>query len=425
MPTMRPCPAWITALVVVAACGKSGNAPTAADDAPPIPDASAPVHDAAAPDAFELPACANPVAGSTINFRKVGQVAGIATLAISPPADPRLFAVAARGQIFVLIDGVQQPTPFIDLSIANGGPVVSTSAGTELGLLGLVFHPRYADNGIFFVYYTTGDVTKGTLRDVVARCTVSAADPNIANPTCDEILSMADPAVNHNGGMMEFGSDGELYIGTGDGGGTTNNPLDPNKLLGKMLRIDVDHPTADKPYAIPSDNPFANGGGAPEVWMIGLRNPWRWSFDHRTGDLWIPDVGGELVEELDVVSRAEQPGANLGWTMYEGSVCAKPPCDPTGKIFPKLEGTHPTWEAIIGGQTYRGTCYPDLVGWFFFGDFSGFYKKARLRADRSLEVVDVLGTFPPHPTSFHEDGHHEIYMTDSSGFIYHLEAAAP
>jgi glucose/arabinose dehydrogenase len=419
MPAMRT--AWITALVVVAACGKHADAPAVADDAAPATPVDAP----APPDARELPACANPVAGSTISFHQVAKLAGIATLAVSPPADPRLFAVAARGQIYVVVDGVQRATPFIDLSAANGGPVVGTDKGTELGLLGLVFHPHYADNGTFFVYYTTGDVTVGTLRDVVARCTVSAADPDVANPTCDEILSMADPAVNHNGGMMEFGSDGLLYIGTGDGGGTNDNPLDPNKLLGKMLRIDVDHPAAGKAYAIPSDNPFAAGGGAPEVWMLGLRNPWRWTFDRATGDLWIPDVGGELIEELDVLAPGEQRGANLGWNMYEGSVCNKPPCDPTGKVFPKLEEMHPTWEAIIGGQVYRGTCFPDLVGWFFFGDFSGIYAKARLRADRSLEVVTLTGSFPPHPTSFHEDANHEIYMTDSSGFIYRLEAGAP
>lgn len=414
---------WMSSLVVIAACGKHAGVPAVTDDAA-IP-ADAAIDAAVPPDAPELPACANPVAGSTISFRKIGQLAGIGTLATAPPADPRLFVVGARGKIDVFVDGVQRAVPFIDLSEANGGPVVDTSKGTELGLLGLVFHPRYAENGSFFVYYTTGDPTAGTLRDVVARCTVSAADPNLANPTCSEVLAMADPAVNHNGGMMEFGSDGLLYIGTGDGGGTNNNSLDSNQLLGKMLRIDVDHPAAGKPYAIPSDNPFANGGGAPEVWMLGLRNPWRWSFDRVTGDMWIADVGGAVIEELDVVAPAEQRGANLGWNMYEGSLCAKPPCDPTGKIFPKDERMHPAWEAIVGGQVYRGTCYPDLVGWFFYGDFGGIYAKARLRADRSLEVVDLQGSFPPHPTSFHEDAHHEIYMTDSSGFTYHLEAGPP
>src|SRR6185295_14098649 len=144
--------------------------------------------------------------------------------AASPPGDPRLFGVSARGKISVF-DGTQQlAAPFLDLSPASGGPVVDTSKGTELGLLGLVFHPGYADNGVFFVYYTSGDPAAGTLRDVVARCAVSAQDRNVAAPSCVEILAMADPAVNHNGGMMEFGSDGMLYIGTGDGGGTNENP---------------------------------------------------------------------------------------------------------------------------------------------------------------------------------------------------------
>jgi glucose/arabinose dehydrogenase len=405
---MRPGAAWFTALAV-AACGKPAGTPDdAAIDAPA--------------DARELPACANPVAGSTIAFRKIGVLAGIATLATSPPGDARVFEVGARGKIHVFEGGVQRTTPFLDLSAAAGGPVVDTSAGTELGLLGLVFHPRYIDNGVFFVYYTTGDPAAGTLRDVTARCTVSAGDPNVANPTCTEILSIADPAVNHNGGMMAFGGDGLLYIGTGDGGGTNENPQNPSSLLGKMLRVDVDHQDPGKQYAIPSDNPYANGGGAPEVWIIGLRNPWRWSFDRATGDLWIADVGGDRVEEIDVLAPDEQRGANLGWNVYEGSVCNKPPCDPTGMIFPKDERLHPAWKAIIGGQVYRGTCYPDLVGWFFYGDFAGAYAKARLRPDRSLEIVDLAGSFPPHPTSFHEDAHHEIYMTDSSGFLYHLEA---
>jgi hypothetical protein len=416
-------------LAVLGACGskastggEAGVIDAATIDGPADATVDAPV------DAPMLPACANPVAGAKLTARKLGQIVGIGTLVTSPPVDPRLFAVGARGKIYLFKSDQLQPAPFLDLSSASGGPVVDTSSGTELGMLGLAFHPRYATNGLFYVYYTTGKVADSTLRDVVVRCHVSATDPDVADPTsCTEILSIADPAVNHNGGMMEFGADGLLYIATGDGGGTNNNSQDKTKLLGKMLRIDVDHQDSGKLYAIPADNPFAAGGALPEIFMLGLRNPWRWAFDDATGDMWIADVGESKVEEVDVLAPSEQRAANLGWVMYEGSECHAPPCDPTGMTFPKDERTHADgWAAIIGGQVYRGTCYPDLVGWYFYADFlSGLFVKARLKPDRTLEMVDIpaSGALPLHPTSIHEDAHHELYITDSSGFVYHLEAS--
>jgi len=226
--------------------------------------------------------------------------------------------------------------------------------------------------------------------------------------------------------MIEFGSDGFLYVGTGDGGGNLNLPRsqDRNGLFGKMLRIDVDNKTPGKEYGIPADNPFAPGGGAPEVFMLGLRNPWRWSFDRETGDMWIADVGASTIEELDVLAPAQQRGANLGWSMYEGSRCNTPPCDPTGKVFPQDERDHVNqkWTAIIGGQVYRGTCYPDLVGWYFYTDISAHVLiKARRKLDGSLEIVDLPGNLPRSPTSIHADARGELYMTDANT-VYHLEA---
>ncbi len=364
-------------------------------------------------DPPKLPPCANPVSGTTITTRKIGSVNGSAVLATSPPLDLRLFVLEQNGAIRIFDHDQLVPTPFLDIS----DKIV---AGGEQGLLGLAFHPHYASNGKFYVFYTLADA------NVVASCQVSK-DPNVAMPSCTPILSIADFAANHNAGMMEFGRDGYLYISTGDGGGA-GDPMrtaqDPNQLLGKMLRIDVDHPSMGKPYGIPSDNPFAKAGGAPEVYMLGLRNPWRWSFDSETGDLWIGDVGQGAVEEIDVLHPGQQAGANLGWSMYEGTTCYYPPCDATGKVMPLDTRAHSDgWVAIIGGETYRGTCYPDLVGWYFYTDYgAGGLTKARLGADGKLEIVAVPGTFPGNVSSIHADARGEIYLTDTSGGVHHLEA---
>ncbi|MGN6103669.1 MAG: PQQ-dependent sugar dehydrogenase [Kofleriaceae bacterium] len=412
--------------LALAACG--GDSTDKPRDATPPEDA--------APDAPELPRCANPVSGSKISFRDIGRVVGAAMISTSPPGDLRLFVVEQRGAIRIFKDEQLQPEPFLDLSADNGGPVL---AGGENGLLGLAFHPAYATNGQFYIYFTRREAGDGTYpqRNVVARCQRSAADPDRAEPTCTEILAIRDRFANHNGGMMEFGDDGYLYIGTGDGGdggdpdGNAQSLADGSPtprtiaLLGKMLRLDVDHPAGGREYGIPSDNPFANGGGPPEVFMLGLRNPWRWSFDRGTGDLWIGDVGQDTVEELTVLPPAQQKGANLGWDMYEGDRCFTPPCSPAGKVFPQDTRLQTDgWESIIAGQTYRGSCFPDLVGWHFYTDYArGGLVKARLLADGQLEILDQQGSFPQNPTSIHADARGEQYMTTISGRVYRLEAS--
>jgi len=382
-----------------------------------------------------LPTCEAPVAGSTVTMRKVGSVVGGAMIATSPPADLRLFVVEQRGAIRIFNAEALLPDPFLDLSADNNGPVLE---GGEQGLLGLAFHPKYATTGQFFVYYTTNRGGMG-LRDVVARCQVSAADPNKAESACTEILSIADFAGNHNGGMIEFGKDGLLYIGTGDGGGggdPQRTAQNKDSLLGKILRIDVDAKAAGKEYGIPSGNPFASGGGAPEVFILGLRNPWRFSFDRETGDLWIGDVGQGQIEEMTVLRPAQQKGANLGWSIFEGNGCCltqgdkctqsgtQAPCDMTNLIFPQDSRTHGDgWISIITGQTYRGTCYPDIVGWHFYSDYGkGGLVKARLKADNTLEIVNLTGAFPANPASLHEDARGELFMTTTAGDVWHLEA---
>ncbi|HBX69257.1 MAG TPA: hypothetical protein DEH25_07705, partial [Chloroflexi bacterium] len=219
----------------------------------------------------------------------------------------RLFIIEQRGAIRVLQDGQLLPTPYLDIRAQVG------SEGNEQGLLGLAFHPDYAQNGIFFLDYT--DLNGNT---VVSRWQVSA-DPNLADPASETaILSVKQPYSNHNGGHLTFGPDGYLYIGLGDGGSAgdpAGNAQNTSTLLGKILRLDVDRGT---PYAIPPDNPFAAGGGSPEIWAWGLRNPWKFSFDRATGDLYIGDVGQNLWEEVDFWEASAPLGANFGWNFWEG-----------------------------------------------------------------------------------------------------------
>jgi len=378
----------------------------------------------AAIDAARLPGCETPIAGTTLSVRQVGRVDDAAMLVTAPLLDPRRFVVERAGAIRIFDNDQLLPAPFLDVSN-------SIRAGGEQGLLGLAFHPKYATNGLFFIYYTTSNA------NVVARCSVSA-DPNVANPTCTPVLSIPDFAGNHNGGMIEFGPDGYLYIGTGDGGGggdpnrngqsLVNGDTSANSvaLLGKILRIDVDTKDAGKEYGIPPTNPFAVMGGAPEIFIIGVRNPWRWSFDKDTGDLWIGDVGQGEIEELTVLRAGEQAGKNLGWSMYEGTTCFRAPCDPAGKTPPQDEHTHGAgWLSIIAGEVYRGTCYTDMIGWHFYTDHAsqnaGLWK-ARLNPDGSLEVVDTNVVLPNGVASIHADARGELFLTTISNNIYHIEA---
>ncbi len=245
----------------------------------------------------------------------------------TPPGDTaRLFVVEQGGQISIIQHGVSLPTPFLDITsrVASGG---------ERGLLSVAFHPSYAANGFFYVNYTD---LNGDTR--VERYTVSVADSNLADTATHKlILFIPQPYSNHNGGLVLFGPDGMLYIGMGDGGSggdPQNRAQHPDSLLGKLLRIDLDH---GDPYAIPANNPFATSGGAPEIWALGLRNPWRFSFDPPSGLLYTGDVGQNTWEEVDV-EPASQGGLNYGWRIMEGAHCYNPdPCSSAGLVLPVLE----------------------------------------------------------------------------------------
>ncbi|HEV2854174.1 MAG TPA: PQQ-dependent sugar dehydrogenase [Thermoanaerobaculia bacterium] len=336
-------------------------------------------------------------------------------------ADSRLFLTLRDGRILILPSGGGTPLaqPFLDLR----GQI---NANDEGGLLSLAFHPRYADNGFFFIFYTnrSGDA-------VVARYKVSAADPNRADPaSARTLLSVSQPFANHNGGQVRFGPDGYLYVAFGDGG----LAFDPNcaaqkpdNLLGKMLRLDVDQNVSAPPYyGIPAGNPFRGPGDPPdEVWSLGFRNPWRFSFDRETGDLWIGDVGQNHREEVDFQPAASRGGENYGWKVMEGTLCSTstacpattPACDSTAFTAPVLEYDHDPLCAVTSGVVYRGSRLPQLKGAYVFGDFCTGTVWAAFREGTGLKV-QTLADRAPQLTYIGEDAAGEIYFAALNGRLY-------
>jgi glucose/arabinose dehydrogenase len=326
----------------------------------------------------------------------------------------RLFLVDQEGQIRIY-DGMSVlQTPFLDLS----GIVLF---GGEQGLLGLAFHPNYESNGFFFVFYINkaGDI-------VVARYQVSA-NPNVANPMSGMVvLTVPHPTEsNHNGGQIRFGPDGFLYIATGDGGAggdPPNNAQTLSTLLGKMLRIDVD--TA--PYVIPADNPFLKTPGARgEIWSYGLRNPWRFTFDRATGDMFIADVGQGQWEEIDF-EPASTAGRNYGWRLMEGTHCFNPSsnCNDGSLVLPIMEYPHSLGCSVTGGFRNRGAQLAAYVGTYFFADFcSGRLWGATVNGEGSWTAVQLLAT-GLNISTFGEDDDGNLYVAHHSGGLYRLHTAA-
>lgn len=333
-------------------------------------------------------------------------------LFVTPVPDDtgRLFVVDQPGQILIIQDGALLETPFLDISeIVNDG-------GNEQGLLGLAFHPDYAENGYFFVNYTAQDGST-----IVARYSVSTDDPNVADPTSENIvIEIEQPFENHNGGMLAFGPDGYLYIGMGDGGSggdPRNNGQDPFTLLGSMLRLDIN----TEPYAIPPDNPFANGeAGRPEIWAIGLRNPWRFSFDRATGDLYIADVGQNKYEEVNFQPADSTGGENYGWNVYEG-LHSYEGRELDGTVRPIAEYSHDLGCSVSGGYVYRGSELPELAGVYLYADYCTGTIWWLQNTDGTWNG-DVFMNTDLLISSFGEDANGEIYVVDQAGRIFKLEA---
>jgi glucose/arabinose dehydrogenase len=338
-------------------------------------------------------------------------------LVASGDGSGRLFVVGQRGTIHVLAaGGALSPEPFLDLSDR-------VSCCGERGLLGLAFHPRFRDNGAFFVDYTDrqGDT-------VISRFQVTA-DPDRADAASEQrILAFDQPFSNHNGGQLAFGPDGYLYVGTGDGGAAAD-PLGNGQslatLLGKLLRLDVDRP----PYGVPPDNPFVDRSGArSEIWAYGLRNPWRFSFDRATGDLWIGDVGQNRWEEIDLQPAASRGGENYGWDRMEGRHCFEPRlgCDEGGLVGPVLEYDHRQGCSVTGGFRYRGRVVPELDGLYLYGDYcrgtvwAGNQEGGRWRSRVLLETGLAIA-------SFGEDEGGELYLValgETDGSVHRFASAS-
>ncbi|HUQ20421.1 MAG TPA: PQQ-dependent sugar dehydrogenase [Gemmatimonadaceae bacterium] len=374
----------LISVLVMLACGGSDESVANAANAPAIPE-------------------------TTLRLEKVAEGLHSPVYLTSPPGDDRLFVVEQAGRIRIIKNGRLLPTAFLDIAS-------SVRSGGEQGMLSVAFHPDYKSNGWFFVNYTdrNGDTH-------VERFHVTS-NPDVADPgSAKLILKIDQPYANHNGGLVIFGPDRMLYIGMGDGGSggdPRGNGQNKNALLGKLLRINV---SRAEPYTIPVGNPFADGSsGAREAWAIGMRNPWRFSFDRVSGMIYIGDVGQDRSEEIHV-APSNKPGLNYGWNIMEGSRCYRTPgCNRDGLEMPVLTYDHGGGVcSVIGGYVYRGHRIPKIVGHYFYSDYcAGWIRSFRhdhgQAVDRKQWNVEHLGSV----TSFGEDSSGELYIVSDNGTIW-------
>jgi glucose/arabinose dehydrogenase len=335
------------------------------------------------------------------------------TVITAPAGDDRLFVAQRIGVIRILDADHQLLSPaFLDLSdrvVANG---------IEQGLLGLTFHPDYANNGRFFVYYTDDGG-----RRQLSEFQVSVSDPNIATPDSEKVLLELEQPENsvdirHYAGQLAFGPDGYLWLSMGDGADSRAQAQNPNTFFGKVVRLDVDSGT--EPYGIPPDNPFVSGGGLPEVWAYGLRNPWRFSIDPVDGLIYIGDVGHADLEEVDVLS-IEEGGYNLGWSDMEGTRCFhKQDCDAADYTSPAITYSHSEGCSITGGYVYRGNEIPELNGTYFYSDWCNQWIRSFKYVDGQVteetDWTEDLGTIG-QINSFGLDGNGEMYAVTYEGAV--------
>lgn len=353
-----------------------------------------------------------------VHLEQVASGLDFPVLVTAAPGDTsRLFVVEKSGAVRILKHGTLLPTPFVDLRSR-----VTTS--NEQGLLGMAFHPT--DGRVVLSFTVMGSTGGGTSR--IATFT-TGSDPDVLDPATEQVvLEVEQPYANHNGGHVAFGPDGYLYVGFGDGGGGG----DPKKtgqnrddLLGSLLRLDIDH---GLPYTIPASNPFVGQSTMRgELWNWGLRNPWRYSFDRATGDLYIADVGQNEWEEVDVQPAASRGGENYGWAVMEGDHCFKSfTCNKSGLVMPVLEYGHGDGCSITGGYVYRGSAIPALVGTYFYGDYcSGWVRSIVYRNGVATDAASwpTLET-KQMITSFGEDARGELYIVLSNGTVYRIAPGA-
>jgi glucose/arabinose dehydrogenase len=355
-------------------------------------------------------AFASEVYSQQIILEEFATVSNPTEITASPTNDNRLFAVDQSGLIKIVnANGTIEATNFLNITDR-------VNFSGEMGLLGLAFHPDFATNRYFYVYYNRAGRTI-----TVSRFTANSANPNTADPASEKImLSIPKPFDNHNGGSIHFGADGYLWISTGDGGsgGDPNgNGQNRNSLLGKMLRIDVNSTAA---YNIPPTNPFVGVDGADEIWSYGLRNGWKYSFDRTTNNIWIADVGQNLIEEINRVP-ATTPAVNYGWRCYEGNNaynttgCA----NASTMTFPVVQYDHSGGKcSITGGYVYRGNLYPDLVGKYIFAD----YCSAQIGILNNTTITWSSAFSGNNFTTFGEDNSKQLYIAAANGKIFKVKS---
>lgn len=409
-------------LLALAACQKSSAKPDAAVDGDGGVDGAVgdgPT-DAFAPDAYV--ANCTPNTGTTITT--VPFVTGLTQplMITGAPGDRRQFVIEQVGRVRVIDNGQLLPTPALDLSEDD-----LITAGGEQGLLGIAFHPKWLENGLFYIAYTAKNGNH-----MFAEYHMPSGSNVADKASRRELLTFPDPYSNHNGGMMEFGNDGYLYFSIGDGGSggdPGNRAQNDAQFFGKIHRIDVDTRTGGKQYGIPPTNPFANSPDGPtdprpEIWHKGLRNPFRFSFDRMTGDIYIGDVGQgpnpPNLEEIDVAPNT--PLINWGWPDLEATRCYRPAtgCTTAGRTPPVIARGSTTfgWTSIMGGQVYRGPCFPNLQGKYFYGEYAtgqlwAFTWNGTTPVGDAQVVAGSLGNI----TAIHDDGNGQLYVVLHGGSI--------
>ncbi|NTU71435.1 MAG: PQQ-dependent sugar dehydrogenase [Coriobacteriia bacterium] len=427
--------------VLVTGCSAGSGSVTGGASPAPLTSSGVVVASATSPAPAPAALATSPVSLANLQLALAPRWSGFTSpvdLANAGDGSGRLFVVEQGGLVKVIESGTVLPTPYLDLR-------AKVSTGGERGLLGIAFSPTFETDGQVYVDYTDTSGNTAIMR-------YTAPDPASSAPawgTPKRMLALGQPYANHNGGCLRFGPDGYLYIGMGDGGSggdPGNRAQNPDVLLGKILRIDVSRAGKTKPYVIPANNPWkktitASLKPAPEVWALGVRNPWRFSFDPAGGTMWIGDVGQNAYEEVNFVtaskrdSRATKGGLNFGWRRYEGlhrfpSGSFVGASSRSSKyVWPTFNYHHPTGESVTGGYVYRGADFPALRGTYVFGDFvGGWVSGIRLRAPdgsalRTPEQRRLLSSVG-QPSSFGVDERGELYLVDYRGSVLQVTGTA-